>query len=237
MDSITIVNSDGSDTLTPLTLQPVGAMKGEILLSEGGSPRKVFVCIFGIDRFIAAEEDGRFKFENLAEGNYDVTIIPTLDNYNVFDTANIIVESADTQKPTYEYCIGALISGIREGVRSVGMPVRVSLKYLTPVNVAAVFDTAASAVRLSWNLPDTGELVKHFNVYRKDADEVDAVQINRVPVTDTVFVDTTVSRDLTYEYSVVTVMVRNRGQVKSSPVPVCTDATVRPQPFAFDTMP
>jgi hypothetical protein len=95
-------------------------MKGEILLSEGGSPRKVFVCIFGIDRFIAAEEDGRFKFENLAEGNYDVTIIPTLDNYNVFDTANIIVESADTQKPTYEYCIGALISGIREGVRSPG---------------------------------------------------------------------------------------------------------------------
>ena len=181
IDSVTVGES-GTDTLPPDTLKPAGAITGVIRLSEGGDPRKVFVLAFGIDRFARVEEDGSFRFLNLAEGRYDLRIIASLDDYGVLDTAGVPVAAGDTTD------MGAVELPFE------GIPVVKGLKI--------EYDTMKQIVTLTWDKADTG-LVKSYNIYRSNVDSnTVAVRVNASPVVDTVYRDSTGVQGQAYTYQV-----------------------------------
>ncbi len=185
-DSIPLKNPDSTVVLPPDTLKPAGAIKGVIRLTEGGDPRKVFVLAYGLDRFANVETDGTFKFGKLAETNYHLRIISTLDNYGVFDTSSIPVKSADTND-----------IGVVE-IPFTGIP--------TVKNLTIAYDTLQQRVELRWNRHDTAS-VKSFNVYRRDIDPATAVmtQLNFFPIIDTFFIDSFCEQNKSYEYHVTAV--------------------------------
>jgi hypothetical protein len=205
-----VTNSDSTVTLPPDTLKPAGSIKGVIRLSEGGDPRKVFVLAFGIDRFARVEEDGSFRFTTLAEAEYDLRIISSIDHYGVLDTVNIPVISADTTNlDTLE-------------LPYTGNP--------TVKGLSLTYDTLKQIVTLTWNQADTG-LVNGYNVYRQHVDS-GLVQLNAAVVTDTVFRDSTAVQDNSYTYQVKAVdkngnegMLDERAAVTIDPVAV-TEETI-----------
>jgi hypothetical protein len=219
-DSIAIVKNDGTDTLAPLLLKPAGVIKGAVRLSEGGNPRKVFVRIAGIDRFTTANDDGIFAFCDLAESHYDINIIPTLDNYDVFDTVNVSVRPADTTD-----------LGIIE-LPFTDIP---TVKRLT-----ASYDTLMQQVTLYWEKPKTG-LVTSFNVYRRVIDPPNAVftQLNMLPIVDTNYTDTHCEENKTYEYRITAVDSNTNEGKRSAGVTVgiaVYEITPAQVSVAYDTL-
>jgi hypothetical protein len=196
VDSVPIRNKQATDSLPPDTLKPAGALKGIVLLSEGGDPRKVFILAFGIDRFAPVNADGSFKFGNLAAAKYDVRLISSLDNYGVLDTFGVPVRSGDTTN----------LDTIR--LPFTGIP--------TPKNVRISYDTMKEVVTLTWNKADTA-LVKSYNVYRRNVDSnTVAMRINASPVVDTVYKDSTGVQGQMYEYRVAAVDTDGTEGVKSA---------------------
>ena len=200
IDSVIVKKRDSTDTLTPDTLKPAGAIKGIINLSEGGDPRKVFVLAFGIDRFARVNADGSFKFSGLGEAKYDLRFISSLDNYGVLDTVNISVVSADTTDlDTIE-------------MPFIGIP--------TPRNVVIAYDTSKQIVTLSWDKTDTA-LAKGFYVYRRNVDSNTVLmRINTSPITDTLYRDSTGIQGQTYEYRVSAIDKNATESMKSAGVSV-----------------
>ena len=186
VDSINVQYSDSTITLAPAVLKPAGAIKGRIRLPEGGDLLKVFVIIAALDRFTTADSNGIFKFERLAESRYSMKILPTLDNYGVFDTMNIPVTSSDTTD------LGII------ALPFTGIP--------TIKNLAISYDTLQQRVKLSWSRPGTA-LVKSFNMYRREIDPATAfiTQLNFFPITDTFFIDSACEQNKSYEYHVTAV--------------------------------
>ena len=416
-DSILLRHSDSTVALVPVLLMPAGAIKGVISLPEGGDPRKVFIVVEDVNRFAHADSCGSFKINLLPPGRYSITVLPTLDNYGVVDTAAVRVKSADTadvgiilppflgipkitwvtadydtlrqrvtlrwstgrpqqvagynvyrqtvdpetkilsspivftaisdttfidslcdqgkqyeyritaldtlslegeksmparadialyditpastvllydtilqsvtlrwsnpdsarvktynvyrrnvdlneqfwtpfnirpqqdtffidsafnlcpnytftpsgatdcREPTYEYCVAAIIGGVREGKRSEGMPIHVCLKFIRPEIVAGVYDTLQNNIRLNWRVADA-TLVGGYAVLRRNTGRSgDAfVYMHRCPVEDTVYVDSTVTADMTYEYRIASI-VDGRAEIKSEGVQVKTAST------------
>ncbi len=181
--SVVVKNFDSTLTLPADTLKPAGAIRGRVRLAEGGDPRKVFVLVFGLDRFAPVEAGGAFIFKKLAEGKYALRIFPTLDNYGIVDTMNIPVASGDT------FDLGSIAPAF------LGIP--------TVKQVAASYDTLFQRVTLRWNKP-VAPAAASFNIYRRAVDPVTAIftQLNMFPVLDTVFVDSLCEPDRTYEYRV-----------------------------------
>jgi hypothetical protein len=186
IDSVSVRYFDSTLALPPLALKPAGAIKGAIRLAEGGNPRKVFVIAAGIDRFTTADTNGLFTFERLAEGKYWLEFLPTLDNYDLFDTMGISVTSAETTD------IGVV------DLPYTGIP--------TIKNLKASYDTLKQQVTLRWNMPDT-KMVKSFNIYRRAIDPTTAIftPLNFYPVVDTFFIDSLCEQDRAYEYRVTAV--------------------------------
>ncbi|MBN1575860.1 MAG: hypothetical protein JW913_04865 [Chitinispirillaceae bacterium] len=196
IDPVVVTDEDAADTLPPDTLKPMGAIKGVISLSEGGDPRKVFVLAFGIDRFAKVEADGSFRFSGLAEGNYDLRLISSLNDYGVLDTNGNVVTSGDTlDMDTID-------------LPFTGIP--------TVKNVTISYDTLKQIVTLSWERADTG-LVKGYNVYRRSVDSNTVLaRINVNPVADMVYRDSTGVQDETYEYRVACVDTNAMEGTKSA---------------------
>lgn len=201
VDSINVQNSDSTINLAPAVLKPAGAVRGRILLPEGGDPRKVLVIIAALDRFTTADSNGNFKFERLAESHYSLKIFPTLDNYGIIDTVNIPVKSADTTD------LGSITPPFT------GIP---AIKKLT-----VFYDTLHQKAKLSWNRPDTA-LVKSFNVYRRETDPATAfiTQLNFFPVTDTFYIDSFCEQNKMYEYYVTAVDTHTNEGIRSSGVTI-----------------
>jgi dihydrofolate reductase len=209
IDSVSITNRDLTDSLPPDTLKPAGALKGVIMLSEGGDKSNIFMLAFGIDKFARVDADGKFKFQNLAEAVYDLRIISSLADYRALDIYGISVWSKDTtDMDTIE-------------LPFIGIP--------TPKNVSIIYDTTGQIIALTWNKADTA-LVKGYNIYRRNIDSNFAV-INRSIVMDTTYFDNTLAEDGTYEYLVaaldkqnnegnrslaITVVFKNRLQLATS---------------------
>ncbi len=180
IDSIVVRESDSSINLGADTLQPAGALKGVIRLSEGGDPRKVFILAFGIDRFASVDSLGQFRFEGLAESGYDLRLISSLDDYGVLDFRGVAVVSADTTDlDTLELPFE-------------GIP--------TPKGLSLTYDTLRQIVTLTWNQADIA-LVTGYNVYRRHHDS-GLVKINSAPITDTTYADSTAQQDQIYTYHV-----------------------------------
>jgi hypothetical protein len=177
------VNDTDSTLLPPATLKPAGAIKGTIRLSEGSDPRKVFVLAFGFDRFATTDTNGFFVFTNLPEGNYHLRIMPLFDNYSIVDTKHVPVTSADT------FDLGFI------DLPFTGIPmVR---------NAAISYDTLKQWVTLQWNRP-AGGTANCFNIYRRTVDPATAIftQLNTYPAIDTIFIDSLVTPNRTYEYRI-----------------------------------
>ncbi|MDD5675660.1 MAG: carboxypeptidase-like regulatory domain-containing protein, partial [Chitinivibrionales bacterium] len=147
------------------TLKPAGAMRGIVVLSQGGDPASVYVLAFGIDRFTTVNADGSFLFPNLARGNYHVRLITGLKDYGALDTQNIRVNSGDTTN----------LNTLR--MPFTGIP--------TPGNLGAAYDTLRQQVVLSWNRADTA-LVRGYNIFRS-IDNGYFTLINKTTVKDTFF--------------------------------------------------
>jgi hypothetical protein len=182
-----VVSKDSTKALGPDTLKPAGAIKGKIVLSEGGDPRKVLIFSFGIDRFTRVNADGSFLFPGLAEGSYTLRILPLLPEYEVLDTTGIVVTSSDTTD------VDSLLP------RFTGIP--------TPKNVTISYDTLKQIVTLTWNRSDTA-LVKGYNIYRRETDSgFGQTPLNGTTLVrrDTGYTDTTPIQDRVYEYKVVAI--------------------------------
>jgi streptogramin lyase len=206
-----VSNIDSSKTLGPDTLKPGGAIKGKIILIEGGDPRKILVFSFGIDRFARVNSDGSFLFPDLARGTYTLRVLPLLPDYGVLDTAGIAVKSADTTD------IGAV------SPRFIGIP--------TPKNVTISYDTLKQIVTLTWGKADTA-LVKSYNIYRRNVDSNTVfARINASPVIDTVYRDSTGVQNLTYEYRVAAV---NKSAAEGTRSVSCTVTMVSAFRFVKD---
>lgn len=185
IQNVHVASKDSTRTLGPDTLEPAGAIKGQIDLSEGGDPRKVLILSFSINRLARVNTDGSFVFPDLAQGAYTIRILPLLADYDVLDTGGIVVKSSDTTD------IGTI------SPRFTGVPI--------PKNISLSYDSLLEIVTLSWSKADPG-LVKLYNVYRRNIDSNTVLsRINTSPVSDTVFRDSTGVQDMTYEYVVTAV--------------------------------
>ena len=141
-------------------------------------------------------------------------------------------DSPDQNSPDYEYCVAALINNVREGVRSAGIPLLISMKYLTPPNLNFSYDTLQQKVCLRWGRPDM-TIVRGFNVFRRCIGNNESVfsQINNVNVPDTFYTDSTGGQNQFYEYRVASVVKNGRAEVKSAGVKVHAAAS-----FVEDTV-
>ncbi|MBN1308647.1 MAG: hypothetical protein JXA18_12055 [Chitinispirillaceae bacterium] len=186
IDSIEVITKKETIQLPPAILKPVGAIKGTIVLAEGGDPRKVFILAFGFDRMALTDSNGTFTFNNLAEGTYNLRIVSTLDDYSVVDTMNIPVTSADT------FDFGEI------ELPFLGIP--------TIHAISMEYDTLRQQVLLYWPRPDTTK-IKSYNIYRRAVDPVTAIftQLNFFPITDTFFIDSLCEPNRHYEYHIVAV--------------------------------
>jgi hypothetical protein len=125
------------------------------------------------------------------------------------------------ENPTYEYCVAALINNVREGMRCVGIPLQVCVKYLTPANLNFTYDTLQQRVCLRWDRPDM-TIVRGFIVFRRNIDNNETVfsQINNINARDTFYIDSTGAQNQVYEYRVASVVKNGRAEVKSAGVKV-----------------
>ena len=160
------------------------------------------------------------------------TIRPIQDTFFIDSVFNICPNYTftpsgvtDCSEPTYEYCVAALLDGIREGVRSEGIPIHVSVKYIKPENVRGEYDPSRECVVLHWSIPDRS-LVAGFSILRRNTDMTnDAfVHTNDRMIEDTVYSDFNVRADATYEYRIASI-INGRAEVKSEGVPVKTAST------------
>jgi hypothetical protein len=128
-------------------------------------------------------------------------------------------DSIGLEKPSYEYCVAAIIKNVREGVRSAGMPVRICLDYLTPKNVDYLYDTLKQTVSLRWSKPDM-TIVQGFSVFRKNTvgNDTSLAPISDALLSDTVFIDSLGEQNQTYEYRIVSIVGNNRAKVMSAKV-------------------
>ena len=209
-DSVAVKNKDSIVILPPDTLEPAGAIKGIVKLSNGGDPRKVFVLAFGIDKFAQVDSQGSFKFVNLAPGKYDLLLIPVLDNYNVLDEFNIPVKAMDTTD----------LDTIQ--LPYTGIPI--------PKGLKISYDPSVQGVTLTWNKPTTGTKIQSYAIYRERSDSTSFVNI-KSGVTDTVFYDSAVVTDKTYKYGVAAVDTNNTTGIMSATVSILIGSY-----FQFDTL-
>ena len=114
------------------------------------------------------DTSGVFIFENLAESNYNLRIIPYLDDYDVMDKFDISVTSEDT-----------IDLGLLE-LQFNGIP--------TPKNLIADYDTLSNNVKLTWNTEDSS-LVKGYRIYRKIGTSGNYSYVSDSIIIDTFFID------------------------------------------------
>lgn len=200
-EPIVVAHAESTVTVND-TLKAPGAISGTIVLSEGGSPRKVFVLAYGVDRFAVPDTAGKFVFGKLPEGTYRLLIITSLDNYGEIDTAGIRAASDDTTE------LGTL------ALPFTGIP--------TPKNIAATYDTLKNQVTLRWSISNVG-LTKGFNVFRRQGTSGAFAQSNSALVTDSTYLDNLtkgLEKGETYHYYVNAVDSNNNAGPNSANVTV-----------------
>ncbi|MBD3392340.1 MAG: hypothetical protein GF418_09750 [Chitinivibrionales bacterium] len=181
--STILVRGNETKDLGVLTLKPTGRMTGTVRLTEGGDPQKILVVASGGNRIVFPDAGGQFVFDSLAEGIYDIRLLPLLLDYSVLDTAAIMVLSGHATD------IGVLTPAYT------GVP--------SPRSLSLSYDSVKQFVTISWIPVDTGAIAG-YNVYRAPVGNYNFVRITDpyVPKTDTAFVDTTPREGTTYRYRV-----------------------------------
>jgi hypothetical protein len=216
-DSVIVENPDTVVNLPADTLKPAGAIKGTIVLPEGGDFGRVYVLVFGVQRFAIVDSNGHFNLENLAEGTYNLRIISSLIHYESLDTTNVPVASEDTTDLTIEMLYNGLSVVKNFAVKN--------------------YDTLSRVVTLSWDKIES-DLVHGYNVYRKEKYEFSYplmngiknveyqlantpfAKVNQSVLKDTVFCDSNRSQNQVYTYFVTAVGVDTLESSASNEVSV-----------------
>jgi hypothetical protein len=193
-DSVVIVST--ARTIVPSdTLKDPGSLEGVVQLQPGDDCSTVFLIVMGTTLWsVPTDSFGNFSISNLAEGEYRLRVISTLDQYQPLDIF-FTIQAGKT---------ATLLDTIR--LRYTGIPI--------PTGVRLVYDSLMHQVTLTWDKADP-TLVKGYCVYRSDVDENTTFeQINRLLITDTVFVDSTMEDSTTYAYKICAVDIGdNKGKL------------------------
>ncbi|MBN1577539.1 MAG: hypothetical protein JW913_13355 [Chitinispirillaceae bacterium] len=207
IDSVKVGDTDSTVHIED-TLRPAGAITGVVYLSEGGDPRKVFILAMGLDRFTGPDSTGRFTFGNMAEAIYDLTLISSLDDYAVLEVPEVEVVAGNTRD------VDTLM------LQFTGIPVPRWLKFS--------YDTLKQIVTLMWNQADT-TMISGYHVYRRnvDSNSVATIPINKHPIIDTLYCDSTGIQGQTYEYRVAAVDENAMEGTKSTGVSIRITAAIQ----------
>jgi|GEM_PF-7101055 len=172
----------GVTKLGTLILAPTGAIRGVVRLSEGGDPQKVLVIASGGDRLAFPDNAGVFTFDSLAQGSYNLRLLPLLD-YAVLDTAGVNVVSGHVTD------VGILLP------RYTGIP--------SPRDLSLAYDSMRQFVTISWTGVNS-LAVGGYNIYRAPSGGYNFLRITNpyVARTRTTFIDTTAGQDTLYQYRV-----------------------------------
>ncbi len=205
-DSITI--RPDSHTVVPSdTLKAPGSLHGRVRLQPGDDARNVFILFTG-SMMLGAPGDstGKFDVSNMAEGDYRVRFLTTLDNYTPKDTT-LRVTAGKTDTLPHDIIL-----------HYTGIPVPEGLRF--------TYDTLRQIVSLFWNKPTAGRPVISYKVYRRlqNAPSFSSLQ-DGVP--DTTFSDSAVLQDAVYEYRVAALDSNESEGVKSPGMLVYTGSAFR----------
>jgi hypothetical protein len=205
------VESDSATSLAGDTLKPPGSVSGVVRLRPGHDSRTIFLILLGTTTLAVPKDSiGNFRLDNLAEGEYRLRLLSTLDAYKPLDTVITVRSGAqDTLPDTLRLIYQAPASGEIPLVDDVSM----------------AYDTTKMAATLTWKKRDASK-VAAYNVYRKHPDSAFA-KLNRTPVADTVYVDdwrSGLDPHQTYHYAVSAVDPQGNEGRKGDPA-VLTVAT------------
>lgn len=177
IDSIRINKGDSTVNVVD-TLRPGGSISGIVHLPEGGDPQKAFVLVKGIDRFTQPDSTGKFSIPNLAEAEYDLTLIAILDEYDVLDIVSVRVS------PGTRTDLDTLT------LRFTGIP--------SVQGLSIAYDTLSTRLTLTWATPDT-TLFFQYHVYRRT--NSGPIQYYAATV-EPILIDSGIAYNTTYYYAV-----------------------------------
>lgn len=186
VDSIYIESAESRLTLPPDTLKASGAISGTIVLENGGSPQEIFILCFGNSRFTQLDNDGTFLLSPLAEGEYILRVLPITGRYPsvVTGTIPVISDSTTNLDTIFLESNNSTVEGLR----------------------VTSYDSLLQIVYLSWNAI-ASTTVKGYKLYRREVDTGSFQEPigGSFFLRDTVYNDSDVVQDITYEYSVTAI--------------------------------
>ncbi|MEO6097129.1 MAG: hypothetical protein ABIW76_16195 [Fibrobacteria bacterium] len=170
-DSVAVDN-DSATRVAGDSLRPPGSISGVVRLQPGHDSRTVFLILLGTTTLgVPTDSVGNFRLANLAQGEYRLRLLSTLDAYRPLDTLITITSGAqgilrDTLRLAYQAPLGEL-----------------------PIvdDVSIAYDTTRISALVTWRKRDPARVAAYF-VYRKHRDSA-FVRLSKVPVTDTSFAD------------------------------------------------
>jgi hypothetical protein len=145
-DSVMIDSS--TTTIENDTLRKSGSISGIVRLQPNDDSRTVLILIYGCNTFTYPEDfTGHFSISDLAEGNYHIKVLTTIQGYTPKDTVITIVSGKnstlqDTMQLDYE-----------------GIPT------VTVTGLNALWDPLKQETNITWNKQDTS-IIAGYNIYR-----------------------------------------------------------------------
>jgi PKD repeat protein len=166
------------------TLKTPGGLSGRVRLQPGDDARTVFVLFMGTNIWGTPDDTtGKFTVTNMAQGNYRVRILTTLDAYVPKDTV-LSVASGTVDSLAHDIVL-----------QFTGVP--------GPTGLTVSYDTLKQTVILKWTGADTS-LIAGYNVYQAvKGQNFSLITQTPLPATMTTYRDPTVAIGNTYEYEVV----------------------------------
>lgn len=185
------VDGDAEAVADVDVLRPPGSLAGVVRLQPGHDSRTVFLILPGTTTLaLPMDSVGNFRLFNLAEGEYRLRILSTLDAYKPLDT------------------VVTIASGVQGILRDT---LRLSYKATPGVfpfvdSLRLAYDSIGIAATLTWRKADPA-FAASYVVYRKHRDSA-YVKMNRGVLAETSFVDdwtTGLRPGNHYEYAVTAV--------------------------------
>lgn len=216
-ETVIVENYDTTISLPADTLKPAGAIAGHIRLPEGGELNKIYVLVFGVQKFAMVNNSGNFFIDNLAEGTYSLRIISSLADYGVIDTPMISV-----------------VSGNNTDLGTIELPFTG-----TPLlkNISIDYDTLKNVVSLSWDQLDTSQILGVNVSRRTEYDLIDSLKLsycgyelisdnkiytklNKSPLREPFYHDSTAVQNRIYAYRLSVIRKDTTETVKSHVLPL-----------------
>jgi hypothetical protein len=175
-------NKSSKRLLQDDTLRSPGSISGTVVLTPRGDNKTVIILVLGTNYYTMTDDSsGNFHIPALAQGNYTLRILTTLNDYGYLDTTVSILSGKNTTVP-------GVIQLKFEGIPAVGP-------------VTARYDSRTMQVFLSWPACDTSNIASYY-VFRNTGVLADPLVI--LNKNDTVFNDDVIDVNADFwKYSMV----------------------------------